>query len=602
MLRTGVDMPLSRLFRLTHWVLVVLVLTLVAHAGRDEWDAYVRSAQGLVALEQLKRTLSVAEMASRERGPMNALLGSQRSDEVARLKALQDARLRTDLAFETALSLDSGQASGALAHPRGYQAGRSVAQELLSAREALSRARARVDQLAALPSADRDTESMRSVVAQMVAVVDGLAVPIDWLTHHAVVAHPELADAIRGARMAAELREHAGRLGSLFTPALHQARPFNASEYSAIEQERGRIDQLHQLLDMRLRAVPEWSAVRAAETEVRARYLGVAGRQVDSVIEAGRTDGRYGQDPAAFAARYVPEMAPILALRDALMQQAGDEARRGHASARNALLLLGTATLGLVLTLLASIWMVQRRVIRPLALTTATIAALAEGDLTQDVPEAVANDEVAAVLGAVRALKQHQVERRALETERDQLIAQLVEHSSTDFLTGLPNRRAFFEAAERALAQSLRHDHAVAVVLLDLDHFKAVNDTHGHGVGDQTLVEVGLAIRQTLRQGDLVARYGGEEFIVLLSGVDAEAAMQFAERLRGVIAALVIRTEVGGAVGVTASMGVATSGDWGPELAGLLSHADAALYAAKASGRDRVMLADLDRRFLERSG
>lgn len=591
--RAGPAMPLSRLFRLIHWGLLLLVSLTLIHVGWKEWQTYHRTTHGLKALAQLRQGLSAAEMASRERGPMNAVLGNAQAADPAQLKALQDARLRTDLAFDAlqrGMSEQAGWWVDEVDATELWQVGQTIA----AARRALQLARERVDALALAPP-PRESEDLAVSVEQMAAVVRMLAMPISRLGHQAQDAHPDLSDAIHGARMAAELREHAGLLGSLFTPALHQRRPFTEAERAKIEQTRGRLTQLHWLLDLHVQALPNWPDSLAAHVREQDRFQRVGGQLLDSVIAVGITSGRFEMDPAGFAARYVPELAPILGLRDALLLHADQQAQQAHRNALMALMLIGLATLCLLGALLFSMWLIRRRVIRPLAATTRTVAALARGEEDCDIPQPAADDEVAAVLKAVGALKQHQIERRLLAAERDRLIAQLVEHSSTDFLTSLPNRRAFFEAADRSLAQAQRLGHEVAVVLLDLDHFKAVNDTHGHGVGDRTLIEVAQAIRSTLRQGDLVARHGGEEFVMLLSPGEPDAAMHFGERLRSVIAALEIATELGGAFGVTASIGVASSSAWGLDLATLLSKADTALYAAKADGRNRVVMADRDR-------
>jgi diguanylate cyclase (GGDEF)-like protein len=128
----------------------------------------------------------------------------------------------------------------------------------------------------------------------------------------------------------------------------------------------------------------------------------------------------------------------------------------------------------------------------------------------------------------------------------------------------------------------------VAVVLLDIDHFKSINDTHGHGVGDRALVAVAGALQGAMRQGDLVARYGGEEFVLLLLHCARLPGLGLAERLRAHVADLSLNDATGGAFSLTASLGVASSSDLGLDLATLLNQADAAMYRAKHRGRNQV--------------
>jgi diguanylate cyclase (GGDEF)-like protein len=160
--------------------------------------------------------------------------------------------------------------------------------------------------------------------------------------------------------------------------------------------------------------------------------------------------------------------------------------------------------------------------------------------------------------------------------------------AATDVLTGAMSRRAFKAEADRAVALALRHHHDVSCILLDLDHFKSVNDTHGHAAGDAVLVKVLDACRDVLRGTDLVGRLGGEEFAVLLPQTSLEAAMDVGEKLRRAIGDLTVET-LPDAFRITASFGVASLDLDTRDLTALLAHADVALYRAKSEGRNRVV-------------
>ncbi|MEJ2408395.1 MAG: diguanylate cyclase [Novosphingobium sp.] len=164
----------------------------------------------------------------------------------------------------------------------------------------------------------------------------------------------------------------------------------------------------------------------------------------------------------------------------------------------------------------------------------------------------------------------------------------LQDMAMADPLTGLSNRRHFNDQLEVTLAEAERHNRPVSFLMIDIDHFKRINDTFGHEAGDTVLREVGDALRQSTREETQVFRYGGEEFLVMLPGVGREQAMARAETIRARIAALHI-SHHGEDIGpVTASVGVATTPDHGPAST-LLRTADAALYRAKALGRNRVV-------------
>jgi diguanylate cyclase (GGDEF)-like protein len=159
-----------------------------------------------------------------------------------------------------------------------------------------------------------------------------------------------------------------------------------------------------------------------------------------------------------------------------------------------------------------------------------------------------------------------------------------------DGLTGLYNRRAFGDLLVQSLAREDRQGGRLALLLLDLDHFKKLNDTYGHPAGDAALRGTARILERHLRRGDQAARYGGEEFVVILPGADESGALQLAERVRSAIEKNAVLFE-GARLAVTASFGAAVWPRDGKEAEVLLSSADRALYAAKAAGRNRVVAA-----------
>lgn len=159
--------------------------------------------------------------------------------------------------------------------------------------------------------------------------------------------------------------------------------------------------------------------------------------------------------------------------------------------------------------------------------------------------------------------------------------------AQTDPLTGVTNRRHFYELAEARLAQTRRYQRPGAVVMLDIDHFKAINDTYGHLAGDDVIRSVADQLRHLLRATDLLARYGGEEFICLLDEVDVDEARATAERMRQAIADARV-TVADHSIQLTISIGIAPLLRAGPALSALIGQADQALYTSKANGRNRV--------------
>jgi len=172
-------------------------------------------------------------------------------------------------------------------------------------------------------------------------------------------------------------------------------------------------------------------------------------------------------------------------------------------------------------------------------------------------------------------------------TTRKQMERSLKELASHDPLTGVANRRYFFERAGEEFARSRRHHHALSVVMIDIDHFKRINDHYGHFRGDDVLKAVCKAFHAQLRESDLLARIGGEEFVILLADIDPDGARSLAERLRQSVADLTISSE-GAEIRWTVSVGVSTLTPADATIEDCLKRADQALYRAKATGRNRV--------------
>jgi diguanylate cyclase (GGDEF)-like protein len=176
---------------------------------------------------------------------------------------------------------------------------------------------------------------------------------------------------------------------------------------------------------------------------------------------------------------------------------------------------------------------------------------------------------------------------------RGLLARKLEVDATTDGKTGLLNATAWRELAHRHLWRAIREDQAAAMLVVDLDRFKALNDEHGHLAGDVALAAVADCIKHELRDYDAVGRYGGEEFVAMLPNAGTNAGMRAAERVRARIEQCTITAEPDGPeMHLTASIGVATYPSYGSELDELIRAADQALYAAKAAGRNTVRLAE----------
>jgi diguanylate cyclase (GGDEF)-like protein/PAS domain S-box-containing protein len=204
-------------------------------------------------------------------------------------------------------------------------------------------------------------------------------------------------------------------------------------------------------------------------------------------------------------------------------------------------------------------------------------------------------DRFGGVLGTVIYIRDHtqlygiQSDLRDKNRALNEMVATLDHVARHDSLTSLLRRSSAFEEAEVRLRDCLVAGKPFSVALFDLDRFKAVNDSHGHFVGDQVLAQLAHVLGDTARQGDIVGRFGGEEFIAFLPGADYASVISFAERVRAAIGACEIAVEGGGLVKVTVSGGIATIPRCAGSLESAIHLADNRLLAAKRQGRNRIV-------------
>lgn len=254
---------------------------------------------------------------------------------------------------------------------------------------------------------------------------------------------------------------------------------------------------------------------------------------------------------------------------------------------------LGLLGVLLVFVVALIILLLNRIVLEPLIRLTRQANAIAKGDY--DIPLAVDRGDEIGQLGRAftdMATKVREntanLERRVQERTEELAAAnmELQVMASTDALTGLYNRRAFMDLGENELKRAARKSVWPSILILDLDHFKRINDSWGHAAGDEVLRVMSVVLKQELREIDVFGRLGGEEFIALLPETALENAFNVAERVRSAIETTPINVE-GRAIFVSASIGVAC-GEAGCSLDEIIAKADSALYRAKSEGRNRV--------------
>lgn len=307
------------------------------------------------------------------------------------------------------------------------------------------------------------------------------------------------------------------------------------------------------------------AALLAAETE---RFLVLVARE-------GMTEARYAE--WATLANRLSLLADDVSVEG--VNLATDDLRQMSETMMRGRLKLTVALALVAFFVVIFLLVVRRHLIRPLQMMSGTLASLRSGGRIETFPPA-AMAEIRAVEGAIGQLQ-------GVMQENEEARRQLELLATTDGLTGLFNRRHFMRQAAAEIARAQRYGRPVCVGLADLDCFKQINDSYGHGAGDTVLQSIAGILRQVLRQSESVCRYGGEEFAFVFPETTLPEAMQLAERLRLRVAEAVVGLGDGTHLRYTLSMGVANAS--GCSLEKALQLADEALYEAKRQGRNRVL-------------
>lgn len=341
-----------------------------------------------------------------------------------------------------------------------------------------------------------------------------------------------------------------------------------------LEELRARVHGDVEIVDLRR------TVLAGTMPEAQARQLGAdGGGQIAATLRDGLPRAiSHHADGAALDLMVAPIRTEAGIVGAVLLDYTGitDDLLESGAGARRNTVVAALAGMGVALVLG---YAMSRGLVHDLRGLTAVAHRYAEGDY--EVRARVSSQgEVRELATAFNVMAERIAERKAVLTDL----------ATTDALTGLHNRRSFRASLARDLSHAERHGTPFALVILDLDHFKTINDGYGHLAGDAVLRQVGSVLQRELRAGDVAARLGGEEFGVLLREAGLDGAAAIAERLRAAIARSATRYQEQ-TIAVTASFGVVVYPEHGRSAGELAERADDALYEAKRAGRDRVCVA-----------
>lgn len=565
------------------WYLASLVILGALALGVGlVWNGYAKyrsDGVNLVNIRQLHGALIVMDRISAERGPANSAMTEDAGAE-AFARALKGARGGVDDAL-TELAADIAAS--------GVADAQAMLARLDLVRDRLLRARRRVDAVAQTLKSQRDPVALQGAIEAMFGVVDSSVALAEDIGSRTTAHDPAMAHTVIVASIVTELRDIAGRLGSQYIVPLQTQQVPSAERLKEIVRLRTRIEQMRDIVATSIRPLLDDSDVARGWSEVNGRYFDRAFQFLDGLHMGDPSAVPYPLTPAEFTARLVPDMNTLQGLRDVTLRTTFARAMAARDAAWRVLVISSGTTTLLILAIVSIIIGIQRFLFQPLLYIRDQIMAMALGTPMEVKMPSVGSEQVGEVLRALRLLRESQRARLAAERERDELNLRLKLLAETDPLTGLLNRRALKDALTHRHNHLAGFDGAIGVVLLDLDHFKQVNDVHGHLAGDLVLQETARRIRQCVRSADLAARYGGEEFAVIVAQPTTELVESIAERIRDAIAAGAFEAGPGLRLDVTASLGVALGDDRVHGWTHTFGCADQALYRAKDEGRNRVI-------------
>lgn len=559
------------LFRAGAGLLLVCALILGFSALHS---AYVVSRTADASLEKL-RTFEAAFSAFTaigvERQSTEAFLARDPGalgDEPSRLAA---DRLMTDVALET---FQRRAARDGLAEHLNFSFLKAQLREM----------RQRADVSGLVSRRDRRLGEQVSIVRGLISVGETAQPFVSAAAKRIIANDPDLAGQVNMARLLGALYESAIRLPSEVMPSVANGEVIPPELVSSAMRTEQRIFALWDVGASQLEFDRAGSALEHELAAIRQDYFGKGLPFLTRLIERQSKRVIAVADPMGVFNVYRPTTKPIARLRDLQVEQMISDAKeRQHSALINMLvtLVLTTTIIGAVPML---VWIAYRQVLRPLLEFRSQILAICDQEERARRPYEGTVPQLQGLYRALETLWDRETQRAALDQERAALAQRLRTLSETDQLTGLLNRRGLTAALPRLEATQ---KGLFALMLIDIDHFKTINDTHGHGVGDCVLERLGSLLAQNVPSDAASARYGGEEFAVALTATEMSDVLDLAERLRGTIEEASVES-AGLTLRITASFGVAFCDADELDWAMLIAQADEALYVAKAAGRNRV--------------
>lgn len=569
------------MFRIQHlqWMGVAAAalgcVLLGGSAVLSDYADYKRHSHGVVELERFTVLLDAANAVSAERGPANSAMTAKDADAALRRAELVAKRAETD----AAISRIKTEFSTVLLDEDCKEAWGLLESELRNARQ-------KVDFAASTAFAERDPRAIGMGILAMFSAADGASALRDRVSGRIIMETPTLAGEVMLANTTSALRDQEGRLGSYLVMALVAPPERDQIYLERMHVSEGVIESLWSTsVSLADKLLPDPKITELIAAVQRDYFDGVLVMARDAAEQNAHDNSLSVVD---LTANYVPGLRSSELLRTAVVEHSVASLRQNAQRALGGLIGSALLTSAILAVLIVVAIVFRRTLFAPLLRLQDDVLALAEGDHSEPETRAGMAREVNNIFSGLEILRQNLAEKRLLEDEQGRLNRRLRRLAETDALTGLLNRRALQNRIDAVFRRADRIGETMAVVLFDIDHFKVVNDTHGHAVGDEVLSGVAKLVDGILRTGDTLARIGGEEFVIILRRVDKATAFNMLERIRILLASTDVQSQLG--LRVTASFGVAMRAagsemDWDD----IYSLADQRLYIAKGTGRNRVV-------------
>ncbi|MCZ7910152.1 diguanylate cyclase [Agrobacterium leguminum] len=554
-------------------IIAVSSILLATLAALPSVYNFLRYRTNAAQLTRFETALQSAWLVSAERGPANNLMGASVPD--ARLaEGLAAARKATDNKLS---ELEKSFADDIRTQPE-------LAKSLAETRQKLEQSRELVDQVAALPPDARNHGAMSNAISSMFKAADSVNLLRGRAARAIIKVTPDVAIDIALTGTAGVMRDRIGRLGSYVIMSLKANRQEKLGYRTKFDTEMQSLLSLRASLINYTAAYLSTPQLDEALRDLETYYFGQALRYAQNTIVMAVPSAQ----PSAleFSRNYIDGMRSSDTLRDLILSETRARIEKKKQEALiyggTSLFLAGIAVL--VLLRLTSVY--KTALFRPMQSVQTQIAAIAGGDLSESNHEDRVAPEVKKMFEELDFLREQLRQKGEMENQQRALAEQLRTLSETDALTGVFNRRAL-EKAVRSILTGEEQCQSLGVMIVDIDHFKSINDRYGHAMGDIALQKTAGLLRSALRKDDILARYGGEEFVVVLQDVSHATATATADRLRRLIEAQTIDEQSG--LSLTASFGVVWQearaiNSWDE----LIAIADDRLYEAKRAGRNRV--------------